>query len=381
MGSSNTAMDCAVDLQGHAEKVYLSHRHGAVVVRISQNQSQLILIALQLSRRDKLGMPVELVMTIRLQSFGRVLERLNPILWTKFWNKTALEKSHDIFGYLPAEWRLNLPHQNSMLKPVINEYIVDLLRCGDVTIVEGIKEIKQSGAIQLAGGQVLEDIDAIIVCTGYRYDFSILPDSLNPEIRHAEWDASTRTNGRKLHRLYQGIFSLEHPETLAILGAAGYTSSQPPLWDLATMALAQVWLGKVRLPSRAVMDAEIDKRHENLIARIEGDGNQVTPSEVNTGMWMKWLHDTADTGFNERFTYTWKGWWNWIWDWRSISNIMGGVNSPHLWRLYEGRRKRWDGADEALRKVNADIRARKERAKLTQRSTSGKTVKGDKKLT
>ena len=32
MGSSNTAMDCAVDLQGHAEKIYVSNRHGGALV-------------------------------------------------------------------------------------------------------------------------------------------------------------------------------------------------------------------------------------------------------------------------------------------------------------------------------------------------------------
>ena len=35
LGSSNTAMDCAVDLCGHAKKIYLSHRHGGVIVRPS----------------------------------------------------------------------------------------------------------------------------------------------------------------------------------------------------------------------------------------------------------------------------------------------------------------------------------------------------------
>lgn len=39
-------------------------------------------------------------------------------------------------------------------------------------------------------------------------------------------------------------------------------------------------------------------------------------------------------------------------------DLMNGVNSPHIWRLFEGRRKKWEGAGEAVRRVNGEARER-----------------------
>jgi dimethylaniline monooxygenase (N-oxide forming) len=306
---------------------------------------------------------VEFQASLKLQAIGRILERINPERWFAYFNSIVLKISTDAFGQLPAEWGLNKPPKDRMSNPIFNDKIVELLHEGKVEIVPALRNITASGDIELSNGHVISDVDTIILCTGYTYDFSHVPESVNPtRFKNAQWEATDRTNGRELYRLYQGIFSLDCPDSLAYLGVAGYPSSQFPLYDLVTMALAQVWKGAVKLPSQEEMNAEVDKRHATLLSRAAEDGLQIVPFEMDAGAWTKWLHDVAGTGFNERFNYGLKGWWYWLKDFRNMSNLMSGVNSPHLWRLFDGRRKKWDGAAKAIQKVNEDISRRKREA-------------------
>ena len=274
----------------------------------------------------------------------RLIERYSPSAAFRIFNKNVIRLSHDSFGSLPAQWRLNEIPPSQMANPIVNDKIADLLYKREVEIVLPIRKMTKTGIVELTDGRLLPDVDTIILCTGYHYDFSLVPNALDPtREKNPIWDSSKRTNGRELHRLYQGFFSLECPDSLVFLGVCGYPSSQMPLYDLITMAVAQVWKGAVNLPPKAEMKAEVNKRHAFLLASAHEDGPAILPHRMNVGVWMKWLHDTAGTGFNEKLTYEWKAWWNWIWGFRYISNFMTGVNSPHLWRLFEGRRKKMGG--------------------------------------
>lgn len=305
---------------------------------------------------------MEFQASLRLVAIGRILESISPKRWFALYNSIVLRISTDNFGQLPAEWGLNKPPKNSLTNPVINDKIVELLHDGKIEIVHALRSITVSGDIELSNGHVISDVDTIIFCTGYKYDFSLVPDSVSPININPLWEASGRTNGRELHRLYQGIFSLNCPNSLAYLGAAVYTASQFPLYDLVTMALAQVWKGAVKLPSLEEMNAEVDKRHAAFLSQIAEEGPQIHPYTMDAGAWMKWLHNVAGTGVNERFTYDLKSWWYWLMDMRNVSNLMSGVPSPFLWRLFDGRRKKWDGAAKAIREVNEDMRRRKREA-------------------
>jgi hypothetical protein len=102
------------------------------------------------------------------------------------------------------------------------------------------------------------------------------------------------------------------------------------------MALAQVWKGAVKLPSKEEMNAEVDKRHAFLLSGVAQDGPTIGPYEMDASACTKWLHNVAGTGFNEKFNSGLKGWWYWLKDLRNVSNLIPGVNSPHLWRLFDG---------------------------------------------
>lgn len=317
----------------------------------------------QIPRYSK-GMPVEFSVSLRLQALSRLIGTIAPSKWAIIFNRKCLEISHDSFGTLPAEWRLNNPPDGRMCNPIINDKIVDLLRASKVSIIQSMRSVNSSGEIELVNGQNLQDVDTIILCTGYNYDFSAIPESLNP-MRHSNplWEASATTSGRKLVHLYQGIFSLDYPESLAYIGVSGFPASQMPLNDLISMALAQLWKGAVPMPSKEEMEREVDGRHKWLLEMAMGkDGPTVLPGRMNAGSWLQWLHEVAGTGVNENLGYGWRGWLYWLKEFRFCKGLMSGVNSPHIWRLYEGRRKRWDGAREALLTVNAEARRRQEEA-------------------
>jgi dimethylaniline monooxygenase (N-oxide forming) len=54
--------------------------------------------------------------------------------------------------------------------------------------------------------------------------------------------------------------------------------------------------------------------------------------------------------------YGWKAWKFW-WKERELCDlIMAGVSLPYVYRLSEGRRKRWGGAGEAIVRINKEAK-------------------------
>lgn len=60
-----------------------------------------------------------------------------------------------------------------MCNPIINDRIVSFLKKGKVNIVQSMKSINSEGEVGLVNGEVLKDVNTIILCTGYTYDYSL----------------------------------------------------------------------------------------------------------------------------------------------------------------------------------------------------------------
>jgi len=307
------------------------------------------------------GVPVEFRQTLRLQSLGRLVGNVAPSKAANIFNSKVLEVSSDAFGALPPEWRFNrLPPAGQQANPVVNDSLVHCLHNKSVIPVHNLRHVRASGELELGDGSILADVDTIIFCTGYEYDCSILPDDINPMmVPHPEWDELPKVNGRRLVDLYQGIYSLQYPMSLAFVGLAGFPTSQMPCTDLVTMGIAQVWKGNYKLPSTMEMKKEIDVRHAWLTNMAKYENNPgVAPHRVKPGLWLQFLHSAAGTGVNEKLGYGWQGWWYWVTNFTFCNSLMGGILSPHIWRLYDGRRKRWDGAKEAIMRTNNMVKSR-----------------------
>jgi dimethylaniline monooxygenase (N-oxide forming) len=210
--------------------------------------------------------------------------------------------------------------------------------------------IKQT-AVELDNGQSL-DIDTIIICTGYMNNFSILGQYDPTRDTVESWGKLRGSNGRPLARLYQGLFSLDFPESLVSIETILYTLSATLNADISSMVVAQVWAGRSRLPSKQVMTRAVQDNEKRIMKLATAD--DIYPYNINGEVWGAWADRMAGTGVYERITgHGWKAWWFWLTDHAMYSMIMDGAFSPYIFRLFdEGKRKAWPGARAAIIRAN-----------------------------
>ncbi|KAF1923670.1 uncharacterized protein M421DRAFT_95944 [Didymella exigua CBS 183.55] len=124
--------------------------------------------------------------------------------------------------------------------PIVSDYLFDYLEKGLIESIRGIKRITSDTEVGLEDGKIL-DVDAIMWCTGYQADFSMLEPRFDPtSCAVAEWSRVSGSNGRRLARICNKVFSLSKPDGLAFLGNVHTTLAGFQLFDMASMAIAQV---------------------------------------------------------------------------------------------------------------------------------------------
>ncbi|KAJ9145101.1 FAD/NAD(P)-binding domain-containing protein [Pleurostoma richardsiae] len=332
VGFGNTGADTAVSLAGVANKIYLSHRDGVLILP-----------------RTRRGRPVDHSLTARLLAAQAAMTGLFPKLAEWLFNKFA-QKLQDSAFIIRPEWRISPAPSLKHSVPVVSDEIVPALEAGTVTSVPGISQVMGPQEVKFDDGSVAE-IDVVILCTGYRADFTLLEERYDPTRNTtAQWTAAKGSRGKPLPRLYRNIFSLDHPDSLAFMGCVAFATPAFQLYDLASMALAQVWKGSSLLPPQAEMERAVD-RHHAWLCDIAREGN-VFPGLVDWTDWMPWADRTAGTAVDENLGWGWKGWKFWLTNFRFCNLLMTGVYSPHVYRVFDGKRKKWAGAREEIEKVN-----------------------------
>jgi dimethylaniline monooxygenase (N-oxide forming) len=84
---------------------------------------------------------------------------------------------------------------------------------------------------------------------------------------------------------------------------------------------------------------------------------------VDAATWTWGIGELVGTGVNEYLGYGWTGWLFWLKD-RALCNLlMGGIWTPHIYRVFDGKRKRWDGVRETIEQLNTRIAASKKAVK------------------
>lgn len=110
----------------------------------------------------------------------------------------------------------------------------------------------------------LEQIDYVIVCTGYHFTLPFLRRFHEDDTPTAEAsDTVLVTDGTQVHNLHKDIFYIPDP-TLAFIGVPFYTATFS-LFEFQAIALAEVFAGIARLPSGSNM-------REEYRAKIEQKG-------------------------------------------------------------------------------------------------------------
>jgi dimethylaniline monooxygenase (N-oxide forming) len=255
------------------------------------------------------------------------------------------------WGTLPAEWRLYPAPTPTLALPGTWASAVPVLRAGRARSVAGVARILGPRAVELLDGTVLDDVDAIVCCTGYRADWAPLP------FVETSMPAAHGYAGEPLRRLYMNIFPPKHADSCAVLTYSAYGKSNGfSFSDVISMAVSNLWRGVdgiKPLPPRSEMEAAVDAHHDWMAARWAMAPN-TDPSAVKGWEFQGFLHAAAGTRCRENLSgWTLAGWRTW-WRDREMYNLLrDGVETAHMYRYFDGPgRRRWDGAGDEIRRQN-----------------------------
>ncbi|KAJ5209100.1 hypothetical protein N7449_003479 [Penicillium cf. viridicatum] len=117
--------------------------------------------------------------------------------------------------------------------------------------------------IYLTDGTVLTDIDTVVFATGYFYTYPFLSSKIRPP----------PVAGYRVPGLYQHIFDIYNPDTIAFVGVANASLSWLT-WEKSAFLIGLLWSGKIRLPAKAQQEewetrrlAETGDRLFHILAR------------------------------------------------------------------------------------------------------------------
>ena len=289
----------------------------------------------------------------RLLMMGMTFNNLCPCLSDRL-SSLAIErgmrkKIQPSWNLLPAPPVRNAP-------PVMNDHILNRFADGKIISKPGIKRVFDH-SVEFTDGSKIDDIEAVIFATGYEADYSILAPEADPTaFETPEWDRAPHANSLQYARLYQGMLSTAHPTSLAFIGPfRGHSFAIFANADLSSTAVAQVFAGNHPLPSKAGIESWCDMNYARNLKRISKF--RISKLECDAQALEKWLNAAAGNAVNEKLGWGiegWKFWWN---DRALYKLVMDGIDTPFLYRLFEGRkgkgtRKPWEGARAAIEKVN-----------------------------
>ncbi|KAI1487277.1 hypothetical protein F5X96DRAFT_160478 [Biscogniauxia mediterranea] len=131
------------------------------------------------------------------------------------------------------------------------------------------------GKVKLEDGKILENIDYVVVATGYITTYPFLGDLEQPLVRWEDADEKVliTSDGYTTHNLHKDIFYIPDP-SLAFIGVSHLVSTFS-LFDFQAKVLAKVFSGQAHLPSKS----DMKKEHKERKARFQpGDKFHTIPS-------------------------------------------------------------------------------------------------------
>jgi dimethylaniline monooxygenase (N-oxide forming) len=152
--------------------------------------------------------------------------------------------------------------------------------------VHGLYHFVDASTVELLNGTKLE-VDAVIYCTGYEPDFSLLGPDLDPT------KGSNGKTGSGLACLYHNIFPPKHSDSVAYMNYARINMGADTISDICSLVIAQVWKGGYTLPSETDMEAEIDKPYAWIDKLSKENKDAAKHSMAMEGPWLEFL-DTAE---------------------------------------------------------------------------------------
>lgn len=215
-----------MELSRHTPQVFLSTRRGAWV----------------LSRMGKGGEPFD---QQAIRRFGNLIPlSIRLSIFKKIVNDRF---DHEVFALRPQ-------HPITGQHPMVNDDLPHRIIVGSVVVKPNVSSFTKNGVIFDDGSQV-NDLDAVIFCTGYKIGFKFIDQSILP------------VSDNKVE-LYKYVFppNLAKP-TLAVFGCVQPLGAIFPLSELQARWVARVFCGKTPLPPKSVMMEDIEMKREAMLKR------------------------------------------------------------------------------------------------------------------
>ena len=325
----------------YANSVYASHRRGTYIMKRYRN-----------------GLPLDLSMNWSRRKVGYFLNRYFPTLAAKAADVGLRYMMRKMYGdKLDPSWGLDNAAPAFLAPHVLDDCVITLLAEGKVQSRPGISRFTGPKSVEFTDGTTLEDIDAVICCTGYGADFSLTPfiEMSAPAVDNKGKPYS----GGSMARLYMNIFPPAHADSIAILAYSGFGKNNGfSFSDVTSMAISNIWRGVSAdmLPSRADMERKVDS-HQAWVASRYNLFPLIDLSMVKQWEFQGFLHEAAGTGL-ENLGWGWKGWLFMLKDPKMSWLMNQGVETAHAFRFFEtGKRKTWPGARDAIIHMNELVKA------------------------
>ncbi|KAH3798397.1 flavin-containing monooxygenase 5-like isoform X2 [Dreissena polymorpha] len=219
VGIGNSGGDAAVELSRVASQVFLSTRRGSWI----------------LNRVADHGLPLDMA---NLSRFTTTLASLMPNLAQSF-AEGQLNKKFD-----HALYSLKPKHRIFQQHPMVNDDLPNRIACGAINIKSNVMEFTENG-VQFDDGTFVDDIDVVILATGYVFGFPFMEKGL----------IDVRQNKVELFK-YMFAPELERP-TLAVVGCFQPIGAIMPICELQCRLATRVFKGDVTLPSKDEMWSDI----------------------------------------------------------------------------------------------------------------------------
>lgn len=229
IGVGNSGGDIAVEQSRISSQVYLSTRSGFICN----------------PRNAQGGMPSDITF---LNRFFVSINQLFPnLIKSHMENEVNRWFDHELYAIKPNDERMH--------HIFVNDDIPNRIASGTLIIKPNIKEFTENSCI-FDDDSVVNNIDVVILSTGYNIGFPILGDKIIPVDKN--WV-----------RLYKYVFpsNLKHP-TLAVMGCIQPFGSINPIVEMQARWVTRVFKGLSKLPSKDEMESDIDNKANNVKKRF-----------------------------------------------------------------------------------------------------------------
>jgi len=157
-----------------------------------------------------------------------------------FYNRINQRYKHSNYGLAP-----NFRFDAGVV--TISDDLPNRILLGTINIKCNVKEFTEDGAI-FEDGSKLENINVVIMATGFNFSFPFLDQSIIKVEGHYPY-------------LYELIFPTDlNPCTLGVVGLVQPFGALPPVLEMQARLVCRVFAGKVNIPSSAQRLEVVEKR-------------------------------------------------------------------------------------------------------------------------